>query len=102
MITKADTPPVEVELLQGKKIFNFDVKEVEIKDEMSDETRTGYEYTTVKVETNATRDEIIEAIIGSKYSVGAEIALTNDKDAKGDEYKAYQELRVLAKELAGK
>ena len=99
-MVRSDTRPEQTELLQGKKLINFDIKEVEIKDENSDEVRTGFEYNQVKVAVNATRDEIIEAVIGSKYSVGTEIALTNDKEAKADEYKAYQELRVFAKELA--
>ena len=99
-MVRSDTRPEQTELLQGKKLINFDIKEVEIKDENSDEVRTGFEYNQVKVAVNATRDEIIEAVIGSKYSVGTEIALTNDKEAKTDEYKAYQELRVFAKALA--
>jgi len=100
MLVKSDTRPEEVQLLQGRKLINFDIKEVEIKDENSEEARTGFEYLQAKVELNATRGDIIEAIIATKYSVGAEIALTNDKDTKADEYKAYQEFRALAKSLA--
>jgi propanediol dehydratase small subunit len=100
MLVKSDTRPEATELLQGKKLINFDIKEVEIKDENSEDIRAGFEYLQAKVELNATRSGIIEAIIATKYSAGAEIALTNDKDTKQDDYKAYQEFRVLAKELA--
>jgi len=100
MLVKSDTRPEATELLQGKKLINFDIKEVEIKDENSEEARIGFEYQQVKVSTSDTRGAIIEAIIATKYSAGAEIALTNDKDTKQDEYKAYQEFRATAKELA--
>lgn len=100
MLVKSDTRPEEVQLLQGKKLINFDIKEVEIIDENNEEARTGFEYLQAKVEVNATRDEVTEAIIGTKYSVGAEIALTNDRDTKPDEYQAYQDFRAVAKSLA--
>ena len=99
MLVKSDTRPKEVQLLQGKKLINFNIKEVEITDENSEEARTGFEYLQAKVELNATRDETIEAIIATRYSIGAEIALTNDKDTKADEYQAYQEFRAFAKSL---
>jgi hypothetical protein len=97
---KSDTRPEEVQFLQGKKLINFNIKEVEIKDEMRDETRVGFEYNQVAVNVSATRADIIEAIISVKYSAGAEIALTNDKDTKADEYAEYQIYRVEAKAIA--
>jgi len=99
-MVKSDTRPEEVQFLQGKKLINFDIKEVEIKDEMRDETRVGFEYNQVAVNVSATRADIIEAIISVKYSAGAEIALTNDKDTKADEYAEYQAYRVEAKAIA--
>lgn len=100
MLVKSDTRPEEVQLLQGKKLINFDIKEVEIIDENNEETKISFEYLQVKVKLNATRDEIIESIIGAKYSIGAEISLTNDKTSKPDEYKDYQDFRAEAKSLA--
>lgn len=100
MLVKSDTRPEEVQLLQGKKLINFNIKEVVITDEISGEVRTGFEYLQAKVELNATRDATIEAIIATRYSAGAEIALTNDKDTKPVEYQDYQEFRAFAKTLA--
>jgi ribosomal protein S13 len=44
------------------------------------------------------RASLIEALIAKKYSIGAEIALTNDKDIKLEEYAAYQAYRAECKE----
>lgn len=49
---------------------------------------------------NDTRSQIIEAIINSMYSIGAEIATINNKDTKPDEYASYQAFRAQAKQLA--
>lgn len=46
------------------------------------------------------RSQIIEAIIGSVYDTGAEIALINNQVGKPQAYTDYQAFRVLAKELA--
>lgn len=43
------------------------------------------------------RATLIEKIIGSKYTTGAEIAAINNG---GDDYKEYQTFRKLAKQLA--
>jgi len=102
-MVKSDTRPEEVQFLQGKKLINFDIKEVEvneIKDELEGETRIGFEYNQVAVNVSATRADIIEAIISVKYSAGAEIALTNDRAEKADEYAEYQAYRVEAKVIA--
>jgi hypothetical protein len=99
-MVKSDTRPEEVQFLQGKKLINFGIKEVEIKDEMGDEPRVGFEYNQVAVDVSASRADIIEAIISVKYSAGAEIALTNDRDTKADEYAEYQAFRAEAKAIA--
>jgi len=46
------------------------------------------------------RSQIIEAIIGSVYDTGAEIALINNQADKPEAYAEYQAFRVLAKEIA--
>ena len=44
------------------------------------------------------RASLIEREIGKRYSLGAEIALTNDKNIKLEEYAAYQAYRAECKE----
>jgi hypothetical protein len=46
------------------------------------------------------RSQIIEAIIGSVYDTGAEIALINNQADKPEAYAEYQAFRALAKQLA--
>ena len=43
------------------------------------------------------RASLIEREIGKRYSLGAEIALTNDKDTKPKEYAEYQAYRAECK-----
>ena len=43
------------------------------------------------------RASLIEAEIGKRYTIGAEIALTNDKDIKPTEYAEYQAYRAECK-----
>jgi len=100
MVVKSDTRPEAVELLQDSKLINFDIKEVEITDPESTDIRIGFEYQQVKADIKGTREAIIEAIIATRYSAGAEIALTNDKESKAVEYAEYQDFRLLAKSLA--
>ena len=100
MLVKSDTRPEAVELLQESKLINFDIKEVEITDTESTDIRIGFKYQQVKVGINDTRGTIVEAIIATRYSAGAEIALTNDKESKAVEYAEYQDFRLLAKSLA--
>ena len=100
MIVQSDTRPEAVELLQESKLINFDIKEVEITDTDNTDIRVGFEYQQVKVDINDTRGAIIEAIIATRYSAGAEIALTNDKESEVVEYQEYQKFRLLAKSLA--
>lgn len=46
------------------------------------------------------RSQMIEAIIGSVYDTGAEIALINNQTDKPEQYAEYQAFRALAKSLA--
>lgn len=46
------------------------------------------------------RHILIEKIIGSVYTPGAEIANINNQTTKPDEYQEYQDFRALAKSLA--
>jgi hypothetical protein len=49
---------------------------------------------------NDNRNQMIEKIIGSVYSIPEEFATINNRDTKPDEYAAYQALRAQAKSLA--
>jgi hypothetical protein len=66
-------------------------------------------YNEVMMPAEASRDEIIDAIIGTQYSKSAELALINNKiaslaDSKltkyAEEYTTYNTARVAAKALA--
>jgi hypothetical protein len=66
-------------------------------------------YNEVMMPAEASRDEIIDAIIGTQYSKSAELALINNKiaslaDSKltkyAEEYTTYNAARVAAKALA--
>lgn len=54
----------------------------------------------VVVKKTDSRNVVIEKIIASQYSVGAEIATINNRESRPEEYVAYQNFRLLAKELA--
>ena len=49
------------------------------------------------VKKTASRNDIIEAVIATKYSVPEELAAINNG---GDEYESYQSFRQVAKDLA--
>lgn len=86
------TTPFEV--IGDKLRIHFDETEVVREDE------TTYNYTTAITRKNAGRNEVIEAIIASKYSIGAEIATINNREEKPQEYSEYQDFRAFAKNLA--
>jgi hypothetical protein len=69
---------------------------------MMDKEQSGYEYDYVEIEGDLTRAKIIDAVIADTYSKDAEFALINNEIASPgtEQYKAYQELRVKAKEIA--
>ena len=46
------------------------------------------------------RDILIEKIMASRYTTGAELAAINNQTSDPDEYAAYQAFRALAKQLA--
>ena len=79
-------------MLQGAMLVNFNIVEVE----------NGFEFDTVKVSEEPTRDEVIDALIRSKYSLSQEFALINNfnmnKDA--EEYEAFQTFRAECKGIA--
>jgi len=57
----------------------------------------GYEYDTCEVSNSPIRREIIEAMIASRYTIGAEFAAINNKDSNPTGYAEYQAWRVICK-----
>ena len=72
--------------------MNFNIIEVE----------GGFEFDTVKVSDEPTRDEVIDALIRSKYSLSQEFALINNFNMNKDveEYEAFQTFRAECKGIA--
>jgi len=97
MKVTANEYPGLVLYLQGAILISFNPEQIE--KEGITGTETMYQYDQVKVAASASRDQIIEAVIASKYSTGAEFATINNKDTRPDEYSVYQSFRLQAKEI---
>jgi len=65
--------------------------------EIMDEMETYYQYRFCQVRVTANRAQIIEAIMATEYTTGAEFAAINNG---GADYEAYQAFRATAKALA--
>ncbi len=78
---------------------NFDVKEIE-REDMDGEKRKSFAGEQVVLPVAATRSQIVEAIVATRYTTGAEIALNRlpDDNADKQEYLAFVE---AAKVIAG-
>ncbi len=74
--------------------IHFDIQEI------TTEEGTQWQAEEALCHINDTRNQIIEKIIATRYSVGAELAAINNQTTDPDAYAAYQAFRVLAKELA--
>jgi sulfur carrier protein ThiS len=61
---------------------------------------TVYVYRFCEVPVTANRNQIIEAVIATEYTTGAEFAAINNRDVAPDAYAAYQAFRATAKALA--
>ena len=61
---------------------------------------TFWETNEAVCEINDGRNALIEKIIGSVYTTGAELAVINNKDIDPAAYAEYQDFRVQAKQLA--
>lgn len=74
--------------------IHWDYKEVSA----TEDVPAGWSCEEVAISKTASRDQIIEAIIASKYpTLGSELAAINNG---GQEYDDYQAFRALAKNLA--
>lgn len=102
MKAQSDThPPAQIKS-RGKTQVNFNVREVEITDEIDSKPRTAYEYDVVIIEGEVTRDKIVSAILTAEHSIDAQVAIVlNKMNGKSiTEYTAYQAKRTKAKEIA--
>lgn len=98
MKAQYQTRPALTEKLQGSTLVNFNAVEV-AKEDLTG-SHTIWECDQVKVSGQPTKAEIIEAIMLTRYSTGAEIACINNKEDKPNEYAEYQEFRATAKYIA--
>jgi predicted Mrr-cat superfamily restriction endonuclease len=98
MKTYASTQPESYQVLGNTLRIHWDAKE--ITRESMDGPQTQWEANEAVCDINDGRNALIEKIIGSVYSTGAELAAINNKDSKPDDYAEYQALRIKAKELA--
>jgi hypothetical protein len=74
--------------------------EQKTKEVMDDETVTYWEADEALCKVTDDRPTLIEKIIGSVYTTGAELAVINNKDIDPSAYAEYQNFRVQAKQLA--
>lgn len=78
--------------------INFDVKETQ-REDLAGNTRTVYTGEEVLVELGAKSNFVIEAIVASRYSFGAEIAMMRKPDTDPEKI-AYLDFVKVAKSLA--
>ena len=92
MKNQSSVRPSLTERLQGAMLVNFNIIEVE----------GGFEFDTVKVSEEPTRDELINALIRDKYTLSQEFALINNFNMNKDveEYEAFQVFRINCKGIA--
>jgi hypothetical protein len=100
-MTTSDHLPNQVEYLQGGKIINWNIQNIEKIDEILNEIKIQYKYNSIRVELNFTRNEIINAMIRYKYSISDEFALINNYNNGSDleNYENYQNYRIECKNI---
>lgn len=100
MKTHSNVSPETFVVSNGNLTINHSVTSYQKTDIMTDTSYTEYEYYAATVPVDATRSMIIEAIIGSKMTAGAEVAIINNQTTRPEDYESYQEFRTMAKSLA--
>ena len=80
--------------------IHWDEHIVQLPNQFNTGTRDAYCANEATIDVGDTRSVIIERIIGSCYTTGAELAAINNQVADPSEYATYQALRVTAKSLA--
>ena len=90
----------EVYAVSGQELrIHWDIQEIQI-ETMDGETETQWVANEALCNPKDSRDTLIEKIIGSVHTAGAEIALINNKDTDPEAYAEYQAFRAEAKALA--
>jgi hypothetical protein len=90
----------EVYAVSGQELrIHWDIQEIQVQNMNGNQTQ--WEANEALCNVKDARDVLIEKIIGSVHSAGAEIALINNKDTAPEAYAEYQAFRAKAKELAG-
>jgi len=97
-MTISNNIPNLIQYLQGGILINFNIEEIN----NSLDNITQYQYNSIRVELNSSRDEIINSLIRYKYSISNEFALINNfnNGIGTDEYNQYQEYRSECKKIA--
>jgi hypothetical protein len=102
MKTQGDDKPNLHYYLQGGIIIN--INEEQKTGSTTDGEKIFWEYDSIKVSKTPTKSEIINSIIGCKYTPDAEIAAINNYNTGGSkyitEYQEYQNYRIFAKLIA--
>ena len=81
---------------------NYNIVESQKTDEMTDETRTVFDYDSVKVKSKS-KEDVIKAVMSENYSLEDEIALINNQltsdvsEEHNQEYAEYQAKRDQVK-----
>jgi hypothetical protein len=94
----SDTQPDVYQVIGDALHIHWNIEEVSAPSMSGPRTQWAANEATVSVAAN--RSQIIEAIIGSVFSTGAEIAIINNQSADPSAYAAYQAFRAQAKALA--
>lgn len=90
----------DVYAVSGQELrIHWNIQEVQVQ-RMDDETETQWEANEALCHVKDSRDTLIEKIIGSVHTAGAEIALINNRETDPDAYAEYQAFRAEAKALA--
>lgn len=90
MIVKTENKQQLVQVHGNGYMVHFNEKEVD----------GGFEYDQCELSNSPDRREIIESMIASRYSLGAEFAAINNKEIDPQGYEQYQAWRVLCKDMA--
>jgi len=85
---------------RGRVILRYNFESIAREDDTGAK-KTFWQFEYIEA-SSSDRAALIDAIIGSKYSKGAELAMINNKDLDADgaaEYDAYQAFRQKAKKI---
>lgn len=94
----SDSQPQTYQVIGQTLYIRWDAQEIAAPS--MGEPRTQWVANEASVDSSAGRSAIIEAIIASVFSTGAEIAIINNQSSDAAGYAAYQAFRAQAKQLA--